>query len=174
MHEQINPFYSIYEKLDIMDQEKKVDLSILKDFQKLQEEFSVIEAKCIENKKLALEDAFLIYHASRSSRMILEKIGKRFKEAKEKHENPQVVDLSKMVLPCMNDLYNLIISSFKYKLSENMRTLILQRLKTLRDAAAASSMLPTIVEEKKGISKIKLRDSFKRLADNLQAMLNEE
>ncbi len=174
MHEKSNPFYIIYEKLDIMDQEKTVDLSILKDFQKLQEEFSVIETMCIKEKKLALEDAFLIYHASRSSRMILEKIGQRFQEAKEKHENPQVVDLSKMVLPCMNDLYNLIVSSYKYKLPENMRSLILQRLKALRDAAAASSMLPSIAEEKRGISKIMLRDSFKRLADNLQAMLNEE
>lgn len=174
MPEKPNPFHAIYRKLNTMDEEKIVDLSILEEFQKLQAEFSEIEARCIKDQKLAIEDAFIIYHASRSSRMILEKISQRFKEAEKQHENPIIVDLSKNIFPHMNDLYNLITSACKRETPKNFRSLILQRLKSLRDAAAASSMLPSITEEKRGISKIMLRKSFQNIADDFQAMLNEE
>lgn len=174
METKVNPFIPIYDKLGIMEEKNTVNLDILADFDRLKDEFSAFEKECIGKTQLSTEDAFLLFHASRSSRMILDKIEARFKEARERHENPVVVDLSKMVFPSLNDLYNLIISTKCSTLSGTQRESILQRLKILRDVAATTSMLPTINDEKKSVSKIELKKSFKDVADNLQAMLNEE
>jgi hypothetical protein len=83
MENKTNPFGSIYEKLDIMEEKKVVDLDILNDFKKLKDEFSTFEEECTKKSELSTEDAFLLYHASRSSRMILEKISEKFRDAEE-------------------------------------------------------------------------------------------
>jgi hypothetical protein len=160
-----------------MEREGEVNPSILPDFKKLQTELSNYEAQCIEARKQNVEDAFLLFHVSRSSRMILEIVGRKFAEAKEKHENPAVVDLSKMIIPCLNDLYNMIMPiklDKEHRLSESERTLILQRLKSTRDVASIAKMLPTIEDEKRGVSKTDLRNRFISIADSLQATLDEE
>ena len=177
MQDSVSRFDSIREKLYVMEKKKEVDPSILQDFRKLENELAGFEKQCLETKTWTIEDAFLLFHISRSSRMILEKMEKRFQHAEKEHENPTVVDLSKMVIPCLSDLYNVIssiVQDKKHIISESERAIILRRLKTLRDVASTTSMLPTIEDEKKGVLKTELKRKLDSIADVLQASLDEE
>ncbi|MEM3377654.1 MAG: hypothetical protein QW674_01750 [Candidatus Bathyarchaeia archaeon] len=129
MEKPIGLFNSIFRKLDHMEKTQKVDISILKDFELAEKQLSEFEKECIEAKERKIEDAFLFFHVMRSSRMILEKMRHRFSEAEAKHENPVIVDLSKMVVPRLNELYAMVLPLFsnnQHVLSESERGAILR------------------------------------------------
>jgi len=170
-------FVPIFKKLDEMEKTQTVDLSVLSDFSTLENQLSAFEKECVDAKERKVEDAFLLFHVMRSSRMILEKTRVRFAEAKSHNENPVVVDLSRMVIPRLNELYNFVVPIFydrKHVLSSTERNAILRRLKIARDMASATSMLPSVEDEKKGVLKGNLRRRFEGLAERLQASANEE
>jgi hypothetical protein len=177
MEDKPNLFGPIFQKLDKMDKSNEVNLSILDDLTALERQLSGFEKECIAEKDRKVEDAFLLFHVMRSSRMILEKTRARFEEAKMRHENPIVVDVPKMVVPRLNELYNLVTPIFKDKkhvLLPSERSAILRRLKIMRDIASATSLLPSVEDEKKGVLKGNLRREFEGLADTLQASTDEE
>lgn len=172
-----SPFDPVFYKLDEMEQKQVVDASILADFTVLEKRLSEFEAECASSKDRETEDAFLLFHVMRSSRMIVEKVSLRFAEAKSQHENPVVVDLSRMVIPRLSDLYNLvspILQDKKHILSLGERNAILRRLKIARDIASATAMLPSVEDEKKGVLKSDLRNRFQGLAESLQSCVDEK
>jgi len=177
MPNRTNSFETVFNKLNEMERSQSIDPSIVEDFKLLEKHFSEIEKECVSATERKLEDAFLLFHVMRSSRMILERAHSRFIDARERHENPVIVDLSKMVVPRIYDMYNLVIPIFhdkKHVLSSSERSAILTRLKILRDIASTTSMLPSVDDEKKGILKSELRSRFHGLADSLQATVDEE
>lgn len=170
-------FNPIFRKLDEMQKSEKVDLSIIDDFTHLEDELTTIEKSCTSTKGRKVEDVFLFYHAIRSSRMIINKINIRFAEAKKRHENPVVVDLSKMVLPNISELCSLIIplcGNSSHVMSDGEKKAILIRLKKIRDNASSTQMLPTVEEERKGLEQKKLQTGFQGLMQSIQASVDEE
>jgi len=160
--------------LDEMVKTKKVDESIIKNLETLQSQFFELENFWIEKSKVPIQDAFVLYHTGRSSRMVLEKLGERFQEAMKKHLNPKVVGDAERVIPLINELYNSIIPFTEKKLTYETRFSILTRLKYMRDVAADADLLPSIEEEKKDVDTAKLKRQFGEFASQLQAMFFEE
>lgn len=160
-------------KLTNMEEQKKIDLSILDDFAILQKTFSE-EEKYWKSSREPIKEAFVFFHSIRNCRMILEKMSLRFQFAKQKHENPKVVYSARLAIPRINDLYNMIAPFRKKRISNELLNLVRQRLKSLRDVAENTSMLPTIDEEVKGVLKSELKAKFEKVAENLQATISEE
>jgi hypothetical protein len=172
-----NLFDSVFHKLNEMEKNQAIDESILSDFSYMEKQLAKYEGDCASSKDRKIEDAFLLFHVMRNSRMILEKVSARFTEAKAKHENPVVVDLSKMVIPRLNDLYTFTVPIFqneKHVLTQGERNAILTRLKIVRDVASVAGMLPSVEDEKEGILKSDLSKKFQGMATSLQACVNEE
>ena len=169
-----NVFDSAYRKLETMESQKKVDLSIVEDFTELTKNFSDIEDQWKKSQDTNIEDAFLIFHSIRNCRMILQKMEFTFLRAKEMHQNPRIVYSARLVLPRINDLYNMVVALKGRKITDQTLNLIRQKLRLLRDVAENTSMLPTPSEETKGVLQLELKKKFQIVADDLQARLCEE
>jgi hypothetical protein len=167
-------FESAYEQLSIMENEKKVDLSILKIFGDLNKSFIDIEKQWKISEDIPIGEAFLLFHSIRNCRSILEKMAYKFIRAKEMQQNPRVVYSALLVLPQINDVYNLVDTIGKSKISELSLNMLRQKLRMLRDVADNNSMLPSPSEELKGVLKGELRKKFQIVVEDLQATICEE
>lgn len=169
-----NHFELAYNKLTNMEIERKVDSAILKDFENLQKSFKELEDYWKLSEEIPVKEAFVLFHATRNSRMILERMRSQFLRAKEMHQNPEVVHSALLVLPRINDLYNMIEPLKKRKITSSMIQLIRHRLKLLRDIAENTSMLPTLEEEVKGVMASDIKKKIEIVANDLQATISEE
>lgn len=172
--EKVPVFDSIYNKLEDMESKGKVDLSVLEEFDLLMKRFKELELFWIETQKVQVEDAFLLYHCSRNCWNVLDRMRTRFLEAKEKHLNPVIVQDSQQVMPSLNALYEIVSLPLTGPLNEEQQTLLIQRLKAMRDVASSLSLLPTFQEETKDINITNFRRHFRDLAESLQARYFEE
>lgn len=167
-------FESAYNKLLNMEVERKVDLSILDEFNALQKNFMELETYWRKSEKVPIKQAFVLFHSMRNCRIILQKMRLRFEVAKERQQNPQIVYSSQLVLPRINDLYNTIQPLKGREVTKEIVHLVRQRLRSLRDIAANTSMLPTLEEEIRGIPIPELKKKFEIIANDLRAKISEE
>lgn len=167
-------FNSIYKKLEEMENKGKIDLTILEEFDLLAKKFKAIELFWVENKRVNVEDAFLLYHCARNCRTILTRMRNRFLEAEKKHLNPDVAIDSLQIIPVLNALYEIVTVPVEKSLNKEQQMHIIQRLKEMRNIAASLSFLPTFQEETENINMIKLKKHFKELAESLEASYFEE
>lgn len=167
-------FDPVYKKLLSMEYERKIDLAILGDLKLLQKTFAELEAHWKGSEGVPVKEAFVLFHSARSSRMILEKMELSFLKAKERHQNPQIVHSASLVLPCMNDLYNMIEPFKKRKVTNAVIPMVRRRLRALRDIAETTSMLPSLEDEIKGVRASELKKKFEIIANNVEATISEE
>lgn len=171
---EIEVFDSIYSKLEQMEDQQKVDLSIIADLDILSRRFKELESFWIQNRSVKIDDAFVLYHCARNCSNVLNKMKNRFLVAQEKHLNPQVVRDSSSILSSMHSLYDLVGMPSEEPLVPQKVTLILSRLKEMRDIASNVSMLPSYQEEMKDLNVLQLRKQFISMAKSLQAEFFEE
>ncbi|MFQ5892580.1 MAG: hypothetical protein ACE5HW_07285 [Candidatus Methanofastidiosia archaeon] len=171
---QNTPFEQVYKKLTSMEYERKIDLSILNDLKLLQKTFAELEGYWKGSEEVPIKEAFVLFHSARSSRMILEKMGLLFLKAKERHQNPQIVHSASLVLPCINDLYNMIEPFKERKVTNAIIPLVRRRLRALRDIAQSTSMLPSLEDEIRGVRASELKKKFEIIANNVEATISEE
>lgn len=167
-------FESAYEQLAVMENDKKVDLSILQNFANLNKFFVKMETQWKKSDTIPIGDSFLFFHSIRNCRTILEKMAFKFVRAKEMQQNPKVVYSALLVLPQISDVYNLVDTLGKTKISELSIQMLREKLRMLRDVAENNSMLPIPAEELKGVLKGELKKKFQMVAEDLQESICEE
>jgi len=170
----VAPFEVIYDKLTSMEYKREIDVSILDDLKLCMHAFVELEEYWKSSEKAGVKEAFVLFHSARSSRMILGKLGMGFQKAKEKHQNPQIVHSASLVLPGVNDLYNMIKPLKDGKVNESIIPLVRRRLKALRDIAQNTSMLPSLEDEVRGVRASELKKRFEIIANNVEARISEE
>ena len=151
----------------------KTDKSIFGIFDTIIEHCKKAEEFWIERKDIPVESAFLLYHSTRNSRLILEKMKDRFLLAEEKKENPKVAEDSLFVFPYLNELCFLTSSLKEKNVTPKLKIVISQKLEALRSVASTYSMLPSPEEEIKGLDRKEMRKCFLNLSQSLQAMFGE-
>lgn len=117
-------FAILSEQLQKMERVDEVDISVVDTLNKMIEDCRLRERFWIENEGKPVDLAFLLYHASRNSRIILEKMKQRFFEAKEKHENPRVIGDSLVIMPFLSELCFTISYSMKREVTDELQNLI--------------------------------------------------
>lgn len=158
--------------LESMEETQVVDLSITGIIDNLISDCSSTELYWMKSD-IPIETSFLMYHSSRNSRIILEKMKQRFIESVEKHENPAVIGDSLQVAPMLSELHQAVSFLKERKMAPEMYSLLSKRLKALRSVASDVSMLPSAEEELRSVDKKKLKRRFGRFADTVQAMFIE-
>jgi hypothetical protein len=165
-----NSFDDLFRQLQEMEATGKVNLSIVNTIDKLIDSCAVTENFWRDDEQVKIQQSFLLYHASRNSRIILKKMKKRFIEAAEKHENPSVVHDSIHVLPQLNELYTMLSSLTKQTPSKQLVDNVSEKVDYLRDTAYLNNMLPTPEEEMEELDQRHVKKRFGEFAGTLQAM----
>lgn len=167
-------FESVYEQLSKMEEEKIIDISIVKHFDELIQDLKMQEQFWVDNRKVPIEDTFVIYHASRNSRLILEKMKNKFLVAEQKQANPKVIEDSLRVMPNLLELYATISPLVEKPITPEIRSLVLERLRAVKNIATEASMIPSFEEETKGVDPKLVKKQFANLTDTLQAIFSEK
>jgi hypothetical protein len=168
--ENINLLKELSDQLQEMEKVRKVDKTVLKTIDKLLEGCHSTESFWRDNKKESVQNSFMLYHASRNVRIILQKMKQRFLEAEEKHENPVVVEDSIAIIPTLSEVCVTISSLVKQTLTKDLVKMVSEKVQYLRDVALANSLLPTPEEEIQELDEKRLKKRFSEFAGTLQAM----
>lgn len=168
--EKNNLLEELSNQLQKMEKVEKVDPVVVNTFEKLIDTCYSTENFWRDNEKESIQSSFMLYHASRNIRIILQKMKQRFIEAKEKHENPAIIHESVAVIPSLSELCVTISSLTKQTLTKDLVDIISQKVGYLRDVAFANSLLPTPEEEIQELDRNRLKRRFGQFADTLQAM----
>ena len=166
-------FTVLIEKLEKMEQLQKVDVSVVEILDELIKECKATEHFWIENENVPIDTSFLLYHSTRNSRLVLEKMKNRFIMAAKKGENPHVIFDSIEIVPIVSELYEATLSLKERPITPEVLSFISNRLKLLRNVAYKVSMLPSPEEEIAEVDKAKVKKRFSRFAETLQAMFIE-
>jgi hypothetical protein len=166
-------FTVLIEKLEKMEQLQKVDVSVVEILDELIKECKATEHFWIENENVPIDTSFLLYHSTRNSRLVLEKMKNRFIMAAKKGENPHVISDSIEIVPIVSELYEATLSLKERPITPEVLSFISNRLKLLRNVAYKVSMLPSPEEEIAEVDKAKVKKRFSRFAETLQAMFIE-
>lgn len=165
-------FAVLIEKLEKMGQLQKVDTSIVEILDDLIKKCKETERFWIESKNLPIDTSFLLYHTTRNSRLVLEKMKNRFVMAA-KNENPHIIFDSMEIVPIVSELYEATLSLKERPITPEVLSYLSNRLKSLRNVAYKVSMMPSPEEEIAGVDKVKFKKRFSRFAETLQAMFIE-
>jgi hypothetical protein len=157
-------FLEFMQSLEEMEAKREVDRNTsIEKINELVSLFGESEHLWSKDKKTPIDIAFVMYLASRNSRMILEKMGDRFGEPK--LANPKVAVDSARIIPALLDLYVNLVSAEKQAPSVNfiLPTRMLHSIYSLRKIASEIDMLPSIAEELKDIPRETIRKEFSDL-----------
>lgn len=166
-------FVILIEKLEKMEQLQKVDLSIIEILDELIRNCKETENFWVESENLPVDTSFLLYHSTRNSRLVLERMKNRFISAVEKNENPHIISDAIQIAPLVIELCEMAFSLKKRPITPEVLSFISNRLKLLRNTAYKLSMMPSPEEEIAEIDKKKFKKRFSRFAEALQAMFIE-
>jgi hypothetical protein len=122
-------------------------------------------------KEVPQQTAFVMYHASRNNRIILEKMQSRFVTTAERHENPKVVDDAMLVYPELNEMCTFIDTLKTAKISDSLLEFVRKRTRNLRNTAEKADMFPSFAEESKKVNKSELTKQFNAIAEDLRLNL---
>lgn len=125
----------------------------------------------LSNKEISPQAAFVLYHASRNTRVIMEKILARFLTAAELHQNPHVVDDAMLVYPELNEMCSFMDSLKTAKLTDSLLGFVRTRARILRGTAEKAKMFPTTEEEMAKVNKTDLAKEIGAIAKDLRLNL---
>jgi len=158
-------------KLGEMQTSRKVDLSSLDLMKNAIAKSTEREQYWLSNRDIAPQSAFVLFHASRNSRMVLEKMRERFAHALEKHENPQVVDDAMIVFPELSEVCGYIDSLQGVEITIDLLQFVRRKVRNLRNTAQKAEMWPSFEEETKTVSKAELAKELSLVAEDLRLNL---
>jgi len=158
------------DRLQKMERAAEVDRTVLNTLDKLIDACYSTESFWRDNKKESVQSSFMLYHASRNARIILQRMKQRFIEAEEKHQNPLVIEESIAIIPPLSELCVTISSLVKQTLTKDLVNMVSEKVQYLREVAFANSLLPTPEEEMQELDEKRLKKRFGEFADTLQAM----
>lgn len=158
-------------KMEVMQASRKVDTTAISTLETVVEECKGKEKFWVSRKEISPSTAFVLYHASRNTRLIFEKMRNRFAQASELQANPKVVDDASTVFPELYEMYSLLKSLEKIEVKSEMLEYIRRRVRNLRNTAQKVSMLPTTEEEIESVDKNELARELADLANDLRANL---
>ena len=158
-------------KLEEMHASRQVDDSVIPIIKQAITENKKREEYWSSNKDIVAESAFVLYHASRNTRMIFEKMLEKFMLASQMHENPKVVDDALVVFPELQELCSFIDSLKVDKLTDAFLEFVKKRVRNLRSTAEKVKMLPTTEEEVTKVNKKELAKEFGAIAQELKLNL---
>jgi len=158
-------------KLEEMQASNKIDTTVISVIGAIVDECKSREKSWVSNTEIPPQVAFVLYHASRNTRMIFGKMHNRFIHASELHENPKVVGETAIVFPELLEMCNLLDSLKTSEITQEMVGFLRRRVRNLRNTAQKVSMFPTIQEETESINKDDLAKEFAELASHLKANL---
>lgn len=125
----------------------------------------------LSNKEIMPQNAFVIYHAARNTRIVLEKMHDRFVHAEKLHENPRVVNDALVIFPELFEMCNLLDSLRTKEINLDMIGFLRRRVRALRETAQKVGMLPTIEEEAEAVNRKELAKELEEVAEHLRANL---
>lgn len=169
--EKVDACTLLLSKLEGMQASRKLDPSSLGMIEAVIGECGKKETFWLSNKDISPQAAFVLYHAARNARMVLEKMYERFVQAAELHENPKVVDDAMVVFPELSEMCSFMDSMQKAEIKPAVLEYVRRRIRTLRNTAGKVQMFPSIEEEMKAVDKKKLAKEFGDLAENLRLNL---
>lgn len=161
-------FEGILAKLERMKEKCKVDVSIVDDLNILIKFCEAKEQDWVSNEEIEVREAFQLFHVTRNSHLILDKMKKRFIKAVETHDNPRVVEDAIRVLPAIKEICEILSSISEEYISPEILLFLSKKLRNLRNLASQFSMLPSFEEEISGLDKRELRSRFNRIINNLK------
>ena len=123
-----------------------------------------------ENKKYDPRDDFAMYHASRNSRLVAQRLMKRLSVAPSTGDNPKVADDALEILPILDSIYNIVSIHSKPTFEEKRK--IHSLVFDLRREAAKHDLKPTEEEELEGISEEDLKRHSVTLAKTIDKSLS--
>ena len=157
--------------LEAMQVSRKLDETAFPTIQTTIEESKQREDYWISSMEITPQIAFVMYHAARTTRIVLEKMYDRFMNATKKHDNPKVVDDAIAVYPEVNELCHFIDSLQKAEIPENMAEFVRRRTRNLRNTAQKVSMFPSTKEELQKVNKDEFAKEFSDIATDLRLNL---
>jgi hypothetical protein len=158
-------------KLEGMQASRTLDPSSIGMIQTVIKECGEKEIFWLSNKDITPQAAFVLYHAARNARMVLEKMHEKFVHAVELHENPKVVDDALVVFPELSEMCNIMDSMQKTEIKPPVLEYVRRHIRTLRNAAERVQMLPSTEEEMKVVDKKKFAKEFGDIAEDLRSNL---
>jgi hypothetical protein len=158
-------------QLEEMKASRKLNESAIPTLQKAIAENKSREKYWLSNKEIPQQTAFVMYHASRNNRIILEKMHSRFIGAAEKHENPRVVDDAMLVYPELQEMCIFMDTLKKAEISESLLEFVRKRTRNLRNTAEQAQMFPSFAEEAEKVNKKELAKQFNDIAEDLRLNL---
>ena len=158
-------------KLSEMQTLRKVDLSSLDLMKNAIAKSTEREQYWLSNRDIAPQSAFVLYHAARNTRLVLEKMRERFAHALEKRENPKVVDDAMIVFPELSEVCGYIDSLQSVEITADLLQFVRRKVRNLRNTAQKAEMWPSFEEEMKTMSKKELAKELSSVADDLRLNL---
>lgn len=158
-------------KLEEMQASRKLDESAIPTIRQAIIENKKREDFWLSNKEIPHQAAFVLYHASRNNRIIMEKMLDRFLTATQIHENPKVVDDAMLVYPELNEMCSFMDSLKTVKLTDSVLGFVRTRVRILRNTAEKAKMFPTTEEEIKKVNKTEFAKELGAIADDLRLNL---
>jgi len=163
--ENLETFSKIFSKLDYMEKTGVIDESINLEISDLIDEFSSSERFWIDNEKVSIQTAFIMFRASRNAAAILKKAKARFSEAKSSQENPKVALDFRKVIYQIYELYNKLEEAREHVPNVDfiLANQVQEDIRHLRQIAKQTNMLPSLKEEIAGLNKKQIEKEFSEL-----------
>lgn len=169
--EKRDSYIILSEELEAMQVSRKITSSAIPTIGTVVEDCKNREKFWISNTEVTPQVAFVLYHTSRNTRIIFQKMHTKFVRASELHLNPEVVDQATTVFPELLEMCNLLDSLREKEITPEMIDFLRRRVRSLRNTARKAEMLPTIEDELQAVDKGELSQEFKELADHLRSNL---
>jgi hypothetical protein len=158
----------VYAKLEDMWASGKINTDIIENIRSATEECRDRERFWLSKADVSPQMAFVLYHAARNSRLILEKMQDRFVHAPELHDNPRVVDDALAVFPRLSEMCDMVDSLKNVRVTTEMLGFVRRRVRSLRNIAQKASMLPTTKEEIEAVDRNELLEELGGIADTFK------
>ena len=163
---------ALFKKLEDMQASRTLDETAIPIIKNAVDENMAKEQYWLSSEEMPTQTAFVMYHASRNTRIILEKMRERFIRAVELHENPKVVDDAIAVFPELQELCVFTDSLEKTpEITASLLEFVRKRVRSLRNTAEKAHMYPSIEEEMKKVDKNAFKEQLSAVADDLRLNL---
>jgi hypothetical protein len=150
-------------RADLNEMETKgfVDTAFTSKIDTLDSEFTRMEQYWTAQKEVPVGSAFIFYSAMHNSKLVLNKMKQRFKNAHKIADNPGIACDSLLMLPIISEVYQKTVQAAeeKQRLNPFLPHEMLKLVSTLRTTAKLVGLLPTLDEELKKIDKNQLRET---------------
>ena len=151
----------ISDQANKMEDEQKVDLSVVNTLNELQDSTKQTQSKWVEKKT---ENSFYFYNASKSVELIIEKMIDRFKKSHENHDNPQVALDTLTLVP---NLIEIIQITEEDKSDDETTEKIIEQTYKLRNKAAEKRLLESEERNMQEINEGRLLDTLSGIVGQL-------